>query len=45
VFDKKYHADKVLRVLPYMIPVTCVYVAGEWVGYLFGPGNALARIE
>lgn len=31
--------------LPLLIPVAVTYVAGEWMGYLLGPGRALENVE
>ena len=31
--------------LPLLVPVLIVYVAGECVGYLAGPGDALLKVE
>jgi glycosyltransferase involved in cell wall biosynthesis len=45
VFAKRHRIDKFLQVLPHMIPITATYVFGEWVGFLAGPGDALAKIE
>jgi hypothetical protein len=36
---------EMLRALPYLIPLYCVWAVGESVGALKGPGNALAMIE
>ncbi len=45
VIGKRQRAGKFLMVSPHMIPILCVYVFGEWVGYLAGPGDSLSRIE
>ena len=37
--------DKFAQSLPLLIPALIVYVAGEFVGYLAGPGDALLRVE
>jgi glycosyltransferase involved in cell wall biosynthesis len=39
------HVDKFIQTLPLLIPVLIVYVAGEFVGYLAGPGDALMKVE
>jgi glycosyltransferase involved in cell wall biosynthesis len=39
------HLDKFILSLPLLIPVLLVYVAGEFVGYLAGPGDALKKVE
>ena len=36
---------KFVQSLPLLVPVSLVYVAGEVVGYLAGPGDALLRVE
>ncbi len=45
VFAKKQHTGKFMAALPILIPVNVTYVWGEWMGYLFGPGDALTKIE
>jgi glycosyltransferase involved in cell wall biosynthesis len=45
VFAKKCHPDKFLLSLPLLIPALASYVVGEWVGYAFGPGQALLEVE
>lgn len=45
VFDKKCHADKFVLSLPLLLPALTSYVVGEWVGYAFGPGQALLEVE
>jgi len=37
--------DKFVKALPLMIPALFVYVFGETIGYLAGPGDALAKVE
>jgi glycosyltransferase involved in cell wall biosynthesis len=39
------HVDKFVQSLPLLIPALFVYVAGEFVGYLAGPGDALLKVE
>ena len=34
-----------VRTLPLTLPALTVLVAGEWVGYLLGPGDALSKVE
>jgi hypothetical protein len=36
---------KFAQSLPLLIPAVFVYVAGEFVGYLAGPGDALSKVE
>jgi hypothetical protein len=31
--------------LPLFVPALTALVAGEWVGYLAGPGDALSKVE
>jgi glycosyltransferase involved in cell wall biosynthesis len=45
VFKQRCRIDKFAQVLPLLIPVLLVYVAGEFVGYLAGPGDALLKVE
>ena len=45
VWKKRCHVDKFLLCLPMLIPVSMVYVFGEVVGYLAGPGNSLMEVE
>jgi len=45
VFSKKRHRDKFLLSLPLIVPALVGYVAGEWMGYAFGPGKALLEVE
>jgi glycosyltransferase involved in cell wall biosynthesis len=39
------HVDKLALSLPLLIPALVVYVAGELVGYVAGPGDALLKVE
>jgi len=45
VFAKKCHLDKFFLSLPLLVPAMTVYVFGEWMGYAFGPGDALMEVE
>jgi len=45
VFKSGHRVGRFLQAVPLLIPVTCVYVWGEWRGYLSGPGDALERVE
>ncbi len=45
IFERKCHVYKFIQVLPLLLPVLTVYVAGEFVGYLAGPGDALLKVE
>lgn len=45
VFQKKYRPGKFIQCLPLLIPVSFVYILGEVVGYLRGPGDSLLKVE
>ena len=45
IWNKHCHIDKFALSLPLLIPALTVYAAGEWVGYLAGPGDALSKVE
>jgi glycosyltransferase involved in cell wall biosynthesis len=45
VAKKHCHVDKFIQCLPLFVPVLTVYVAGEFMGYLAGPGDALLKVE
>ena len=45
VVEKRLRVRQFLRALPLTIPALVVLVAGEWVGCLLGPGDALSRVE
>ncbi|MDP9171773.1 MAG: glycosyltransferase [Acidobacteriota bacterium] len=45
VFSQRCNIRKFLQILPLLVPVVFVYVAGEFVGYVAGPGDALLRVE
>ena len=45
VWRKRCHVLKFAMATPLVIPALAVLVAGEWVGYLLGPGHALAKVE
>jgi glycosyltransferase involved in cell wall biosynthesis len=45
VQNKHCHMDKFILCLPLLMPVLIVYVSGEFVGYLAGPGDALLKVE
>ena len=45
VLAKKCHPGKFLLCLPLLIPAMTIYVFGEWMGYAFGPGDALMEVE
>lgn len=45
VLSKQCHVGRFAQALPLFIPVLIIYVAGEFVGYLAGPGDALLKVE
>jgi GT2 family glycosyltransferase len=45
VGKKRCHIDKFIQSIPLLVPALAVFVAGEWVGYLLGPGDALSKVE
>jgi glycosyltransferase involved in cell wall biosynthesis len=45
VWRKRCHVGKFVRSFPLLIPALTVFVAGEWIGYLIGPGHALSKVE
>lgn len=45
VLARNCHVPKFLQICPLLVPVLTVYVAGEFVGYLAGPGDALLKVE
>jgi glycosyltransferase involved in cell wall biosynthesis len=45
VLRQRCRVEKFAQSLPLLIPVLFVYVAGEFVGYLAGPGDALLKVE
>ena len=45
VFEKRCRMRQFILTLPLTVPVLVVLVAGEWVGCLLGPGDALSRVE
>ncbi len=45
VWQKQCHVDKFALSLPLLIPALAVYAAGEGMGYLAGPGDALLKVE
>ncbi|MFQ5667865.1 MAG: glycosyltransferase [Candidatus Binatia bacterium] len=45
VVAKRHRVRKFICALPYMIPITVTYVFGEWIGFLWGPGDSLSKIE
>ena len=45
VIAKRCRVGEFLRSLPLTVPALTVLVAGEWVGCLLGPGDALTEVE
>jgi hypothetical protein len=45
VLAKKRLLPELIRALPYLMLFTLIWASGEIVGYIFGPGDALCRIE
>lgn len=45
VLDKDCRRAKFIQSVPLLLPALFVYVAGEFVGYLAGPGEALMKVE
>ena len=45
VWRRHCRVEKFAQSLPLLIPALFVYVAGEFVGYLAGPGDALLKVE
>jgi glycosyltransferase involved in cell wall biosynthesis len=45
VLRKQCRVPQFVRTLPLTVPALVVLVAGEWIGCLLGPGNALSEVE
>ncbi|MFN2431809.1 MAG: glycosyltransferase family 2 protein [Gemmatimonadota bacterium] len=45
VWRKRCHVDRFVLALPLFVPALAAFVAGEWIGYLAGPGDALSKVE
>jgi glycosyltransferase involved in cell wall biosynthesis len=45
VIGKRCRVGEFVKSLPLTVPALTVLVAGEWVGCLLGPGNALTEVE
>lgn len=45
VWRKRCRVKRFVATLPLIVPALAVFVAGEWVGYLLGPGEALSKVE
>ncbi|MGQ0734667.1 MAG: glycosyltransferase [Acidobacteriota bacterium] len=45
VIRKRCRVAEFIKALPLTVPALTVLVAGEWIGCLLGPGNALSQVE
>jgi hypothetical protein len=45
VTTKGRHLHELMRALPYLTLFAVIWAAGEAAGYLFGPGDALSKVE
>ena len=45
VRQKRCRMGKFAQAVPLLLPALTVYVAGECIGYLTGPGDALSKVE
>jgi glycosyltransferase involved in cell wall biosynthesis len=45
VWQKHRRFDRFMLTLPLFVPALTALVAGEWVGYAAGPGDALSKVE
>jgi hypothetical protein len=45
VWQKRCRVRQFILSLPLMVPALVVLVAGEWIGCLLGPGDALSKVE
>jgi glycosyltransferase involved in cell wall biosynthesis len=45
VWRRQCQVGKFAQAIPLIVPALLVYVAGEFVGYLAGPGDALLKVE
>jgi glycosyltransferase involved in cell wall biosynthesis len=45
ILSRHCRVGKFAQTLPLLIPALFVYVAGEFVGYVAGPGDALSKVE
>ena len=45
VWRKRCRVGRFVAALPLIIPALTVFVVGEWVGYLLGPGDSLSKVE
>jgi hypothetical protein len=45
ILQKKRHRKEFVRALPLVALFTISWALGEFVGYLWGPGTSLAKVE
>lgn len=45
VAAKGQYMGRFIKTIPWIFPALVVYVFGEWIGYLLGPGDALSKVE
>jgi GT2 family glycosyltransferase len=45
VWGKRCRMGKFIQSLPLFVPALTAMVAGEWIGYAAGPGDALSKVE
>lgn len=45
VLERKRLLGRYVATLPLLVPAWIAYAWGEWLGYLFGPGDALEEVE
>jgi hypothetical protein len=45
VWRKRCRVGKFVLSAPLFVPALAAFVAGEWIGYLAGPGDALSKVE
>jgi hypothetical protein len=44
-FLKGRFQKEILKSFPYLLIFSCFWAAGDWMGYAFGPGDSLAKVE
>lgn len=44
-FAKKRFEKELIRSIPFLLIFSCFWALGEWMGYVFGPGDSLAKVE
>jgi hypothetical protein len=43
--QKKRFRKEIFMSIPYLLTFSIFWAAGEWMGYVFGPGDSLAKVE